>query len=311
MGIYPAPCTPITTISMAVYNDNNMNVLTAIKAELLSRGCVSRETGLLLAQVGELPSWRNRTSRFGFSRRTKLTSLLTSVEAGMVGVMFDPETGLVWADGALDGDHQPPPQHDDRGPPPRPGRSARGRGVHVKKVEPAPLKGGEARPLAVEEGGSPKCQAGKGVGLPRCPRCRSHHSRPACVGTGRWRRTLNTGFLHPRDSCGPGSPRGSSGPGAPSSIPHPGAPAPEHSDYAPCGACGRSGGARTHAASPDGRPLPRGGRGRHWSLSDRARDLARFVRDAARGARRHHGVDRGNHCGRTGGCMGDVASPDP
>merc|ERR1711991_158043 len=111
MGI---PCTPITTISMAVYNDNNMNVLTVMKADLLSRGCVSRETGLLLAQVGELPSWRNRTSRFGVSRRTKLTSLLTSVEAGMVGVMFDPETGLVWADGALDGDHQPPPQHDDR-----------------------------------------------------------------------------------------------------------------------------------------------------------------------------------------------------
>jgi len=111
MGI---PCTPITTISKAVYNDNNMNVLTVMKADLLSRGCVSRETGLLLAQVGELPSWRNRTSRFGVSRRTKLTSLLTSVEAGMVGVMFDPETGLVWADGALDGDHQPPPQHDDR-----------------------------------------------------------------------------------------------------------------------------------------------------------------------------------------------------
>merc|ERR1711991_849640 len=188
MGI---PCTPITTISMAVYNDNNMNVLTAIKAELLSRGCVSRETGLLLAQVGELPSWRNRTSRFGFSRRTKLTSLLTSVEAGMVGVMFDPETGLVWADGALDGDHQPPPQHDDRD-----------------------LLHGLVAVLV--EGGPPKCQAGKGVGLQRCPRCRSHHSRPACVGTGRWRRTLDTGFLHPRDSFGPCSPRGSSGTGSPS-----------------------------------------------------------------------------------------------
>merc|ERR1711916_289134 len=119
-------------------------------------------------------------------------------------------------------------------------------GPHVKKVEPAPLKGGEPRLLAVVEGGSPKCQAGKGVGLQRCPRCRSHHSRPACVGTGRWRRTLDTGFLHPRDSFGPCSPRGSSGTGSPSSIPHPGAPAPEHSDYAPCGACGRSGGARTH-----------------------------------------------------------------
>merc|ERR1712065_85738 len=207
-------CTPITTISMAVYNDNNMNVLTVMKAELLSRGCVSRETGLLLAQVGELPSWRNRTSRFGFSRRTKLTSLLTSVEAGMVGVMFDPETGLVWADGALDGDHQPPPQHDDRD-------LLHGlvavlvKGGHTSKKSSLPLsKAGNLAFWQSWKAAHPS-QAGKGVGLQRCPRCRSHHSRPACVGTGRWRRTMGTGFLHPRDSFGPCSPRGSSGTGTP------------------------------------------------------------------------------------------------